>query len=156
MAIAKYTPLANVTLTSTATTLTFGSIPADYRDLRLVINASGLNDDVLIQFNGDTNTNYSRVYIAGQPSGAVSGTGGTTFISTGYISSNMATVTVDVMDYSTTNKHKTTVARGSDVAVVMAIAGRWASNSAITSMTVYRAGSNAYAAGSTFSLYGVK
>jgi len=147
--------LANLTLTGSQTTITFSNIPATFRDLRLVVNAGGISDDILIQFNGDGGSNYSRVYMFGQSSGAVSGTGGTTFISAGYIGSGLTPFTFDVMDYSATNKHKSTLSRSSDTAVVGAVAGRWASTSAVTSMTVYRAGVNVFSAGSTLSLYAI-
>ena len=144
----------STTLTATTTSITIGGIAANYRDLRLVISASGLSDDVLIQFNGDGGANYSRVYMFGQSGGVVSGTGGTTFISAGYIGSGITPLIVDIMDYSI-SKHKTTVSRSSDNAVVGAVAGRWASNAVINSITIYRAGSNAFAIGNTFSLYGI-
>lgn len=149
------TLIGRITLTTTQTSISFTNIPATYRDLRLVVAAGGLNDDLLIQFNGDGGSNYSRVYMFAQSSGAVSGTGGTTFISAGYIGSTMTPFTLDVLDYSATDKHKPTLSRSSDTAVVGGVAGRWASTSIVTSITAYRAGSNSFAVGNTFSLYGI-
>jgi hypothetical protein len=60
-----YTPLATVTLASTASSVTFSSIPATYRDLVVVHNNFGtVNNDANsnFRFNGDSGSNYSRVY----------------------------------------------------------------------------------------------
>jgi hypothetical protein len=59
------------------------------------------------------------------------------------------------MDYSATDKHKTVLSRANNAANgVTAIAGRWASTSAITSI-VLTFQSSSLATGSTVALYGV-
>lgn len=152
----KYTALATITLGSTASTVTFGSIPGTYRDLKVVIQASGISNDALVRFNSDTGANYTRTYMAGQgTSTATSASDSASYIPFAYVGTNPAALLLEVMDYSQTNKHKSTFSRGSDSAVVMAIAGRWASTAAITSMVIYPA-SGSWAAGNTFTLYGVK
>lgn len=60
-----YEPIANITLTTTASTMTFSSIPQSYNHLRLFFtsgqaasNASG--NVVSIRLNNDTASNYAR------------------------------------------------------------------------------------------------
>ena len=69
--------------------------------------------------------------------------------------STTGAIIAQVMDYSATDKHKTFLTRESRTgAAVAAIASRWASTSAVTSLAVIGDGGN-FASGCTFSLYGV-
>jgi FAD/FMN-containing dehydrogenase len=64
-------------------------------------------------------------------------------------------ITVQVMDYTATDKHKTALVRSNNAAFgVEAHAVRYASTSAVTSLLVFPSSGN-WAAGGTFSLYGV-
>jgi hypothetical protein len=59
------------------------------------------------------------------------------------------------MDYSATDKHKTVLVRSNAASTgVEAIAQRWASTAAITSILVFPS-TGSWAAGGTFSLYGI-
>lgn len=150
--------LATTTLGSAASTVTFGSIPGTYRDLRLVIQGSAsTSTSTRLRLNGDTGSNYSKVRMYGAGGSAGSDSNTDAFLDI----SNMTTgsgymATIDFMDYSATDKHKTLLARTqeSDISAVLATAARWASTSAVTTILVYP-GTGNYAAGSTFSLYGV-
>jgi hypothetical protein len=63
--------------------------------------------------------------------------------------------TIQIMDYSATDKHKTILGRGNaDGAYTIATANRWANTSAVTSVTLYAAG-DAWASGTTVSIYGI-
>jgi hypothetical protein len=53
-----YEPIASVTLSSTATTITFSSIPATYSDLRLTFWQAVTGGYPQYTINGDTGTNY--------------------------------------------------------------------------------------------------
>jgi hypothetical protein len=63
-----------------------------------------------------------------------------------------------IMDYSATDKHKTSLSRGNALGQanvsVIAYASRWANTNAITSLTVLLE-SGSFLTGSTLSLYGV-
>lgn len=149
-----YLSLATLTLTSASATVTFSSIPATFRDLIVVCNFSGSTAaQMILRFNGDTGANYSGVFMSGSPSGAVSGT--LTNFFTNIRTSQNATI-LQVMDYSATNKHKTTLIRANngDFGEVAAQATRYASNSAITSVALLT-NAGTISIGSTFSLYGV-
>jgi len=153
--------LANLTLGSAQASVTFASIPATYRDLRLVVtggitsNGNGLS---YLRFNSDTGGNYNNVQMVGTGSSAISGAeSNQSSLYTGLYtpSGGQAVVKIDIMDYAQTDKHKTTLSRGDapDTRTV-ALAGRWASTSAITSIQVI-AESSTWLAGTSFALYGI-
>lgn len=157
------TALATTTLASSSATVTFSSISGAYRDLRLVImhtNTGGATqEDSYFRFNGDTGANYSSVYMRGSGGSTNSGSAtNNTYLNT-YNDSNTENVltTLDIMDYSATDKHKTTLMRQGSTGAVFAIAGRWASTAAITSisMTSSDFGADSFIAGSTFTLFGI-
>jgi hypothetical protein len=152
-----YTPLATVTLGSAAASVTFSSIPATYRDLIFVFNGTTTIDDgVGLRFNGDTGSNYTNVRMFGNSGGTGSDTSTTTRIPTTAGNSSLRTAFISqVMDYSATDKHKTVLTRNNITDNnVAAIAGRWANNAAITSVTVLSPGST-ITSGSTISLYAI-
>jgi len=150
-----YTPLANITLASAASSVTFSSIPATYRDLILVLNGvESANQYIAVRFNSDTGSNYSYVRMIDGPASA---SGTETFGRLG--AGNPTTrfmVIAEIMDYSATNKHKTWLTRTDIPAnAVGAIAGRWANTSAITSINVLTTTADTYSIGTTFALYGI-
>jgi len=151
-----YTPLATVTLGGTDADITFGSIPATYRDLVLIVQGkTTANVAFYARFNSDsTSANYPRVGMAGYGSTAASFSGTEPGIQASF-GTTANTWILNVMDYSVTDKHKTVLSRlGKDTEEVNAIATRWANTAAITSVQFITA-SSTFAAGTTFSLYGV-
>lgn len=153
-----YTPLATVTLGSSASSVTFSSIPATYRDLRIMIagtTSGGVN--TVLRFNGDTGSNYTGVLMYGTGSSAVSGTfGAGSFAYFGALWTTQGNTYADIMDYSATDKHKTLISRYNSAAnEAGAMASRWANTAAITSVTVLTASAATYAAGTTLNLYGI-
>lgn len=160
-----YTPLANITLGSSASSVTFSSISQAYRDLVLVMQVkTSAVCNVYLRPNNDTTTaNYSYVNMGGFGSG--SGSSGSNSggysgaILTAYSTPDATTWwdnKTDLMDYSATDKHKTLLTRNGDAAeAVVAIASRWASTSAMTSLVITTGDSNTFSAGSTFALYGI-
>jgi hypothetical protein len=159
-----YTPLATVTLGTAASSVTFSSIPATYRDLIVVFagTATATNSVALIRLNSDTGSNYSSLNARGNGSNAASAS--TTTTGAWFLQANSALGTTQsnaigqIMDYSATDKHKTILSRGdtnnTEGPAVEMIAARWANTAAVTSVQVYLAANN-FASGSTFSLYGV-
>ena len=157
---AKYEVIGSQTLTSSAASVTFSSIPGGYKDLVLVsdflMTASGFVYG-LYQFNGDTGANYSFVNAWGSGSVAQSSANTTNY---GYLNGRFTadnaerTISnVSISDYSATDKHKSTLARNNRAgAGTEMFATRWANTSAITSILVFASGAN-FAATSTFHLY---
>lgn len=154
-----WTPLANITLGSAQTTVTFSSISQAYRDLVVVVSpiAATTGNAGRFRFNSDSGSNYSWVLMYGDGSSAASNNSASTTEFIGLLSETTVSNTIiHVMDYSTTNKHKTVMTRTSGTAnYTGATAQKWASTSAVTSISLYMTGGTNYAAGSTFALYGV-
>jgi hypothetical protein len=151
-----YTPLATVTLGGTDADITFSSIPATYRDLVLVVQGKTTAGAAFYaRFNSDsTSANYPRVGMAGYGTTAASFSGNEPGIQAAF-GTTANTWILNVMDYSQTNKHKTVLQRLSqDASEVNAITTRWANTAAITSVQFITA-SSTFAAGTTFSIYGV-
>jgi hypothetical protein len=155
-----YTPLATVTLASSAASVTFSSIPATYRDLVLAITAlHNTTSDVQasIRPNNDS-VNASLVYMDGRSASQASGTDTKIglYYQSGAVANSPMSVNVQIMDYSATDKHKTFLIRNGHPAFqVSAYAARWASTSAITSLVIPSLLGGNFQTGSTFSLYGV-
>ena len=161
MATPTYVPLGAITLASTDSEIVFSSIPANYRDLILVMNGTtSVNANIFLRFNNDSANNYSWVYMRGDGSTAVSGaTGSSNSVLTSatayWINATPTNTIAQIFDYSVTDKHKTVLVRNDgSTRASEATASRWASTSAINSIYLTLTG-GAFNSGSTFSLYGV-
>lgn len=162
-----YTPLANSTLSSSSPTVTFSGISGAYTDLILIVNAQSTQattyDNLIIQFNSDTGTNYSRQRLNGFSGGATAdrssnatslGIGAIT--GTSFSSSIFSPNIIQIQNYSNTTTFKTVLWRNnSQDAYVQAGVGTWRNTNAITSISIKTASGSNLAAGCTFSLYGV-
>lgn len=159
MPTATYVALANTTLGSPAASVTFSSIPNTYRDLVIHVNGGITDDDRfgLLQFNSDANGNYTNIFIANLSSQVRSSVSGAEFM---YGTGQMAG-TINIMDYSITNKHKTMIVRNAaGVALVYMYADTWANTNAINSIkflttTTGFSPSSTFTAGTTFAIYGI-
>jgi hypothetical protein len=156
-------PLQNITLGSSQT-VTFASIPNTFRDLRIVLTVGGTTSTGSgIKFNTDTDysNNYSRVVMTGNGSSASSfansGSGNPAANHDAGALRTNGQLIIDIMDYSATDKHKTFLAR-QDAAgnEATALAGRWASTAAVTTILLTTDSGGALTAGTTIALYGVK
>jgi hypothetical protein len=154
---AKYTVLGNTTLATASSSVTFSSIPSGYKDLVLVLSVATTSGTTRadIQFNNDTGSNYSYVYMRGDGSASSSAATGETKTYAGLVLNGGQGVFVsEIMDYSATNKHKTMLTRSNPSNYgVWAFANRWANTSAINQIELLSGAT--YPAGSTFRLLGV-
>ena len=157
-----YTALATVTLGSSASSVTFSSIPATYRDLILVSSvALSPAGDVHLRFNSDTGSNYSTVFGYGYSGGTGSASETQSFMTTTVYGAASTTIgehagVVQIMDYSATDKHKTVLSRANRAnSGVDFIAGRWANTSAINTILVFHAAGRTLLTGTTLNLYGI-
>jgi len=149
-----------------ASSVEFTSIPSTYTHLQ--IRANMLCDgqqNIRVQFNSDTGSNYAWHELFGQGSSASAGaSSSTSFMQIGYVQTSDANVTgafvADILDYANTNKYKTMRSlNGSDgntAGYILLRSGLWQSTNAITSIKIYPAGSNLFKQYSRFALYGVK
>jgi hypothetical protein len=153
-----YTPLATVTLGGTASSVTFSSIPASYRDLIIVISGTASQIvNIAVQFNGDTGANFSFVNATGTGAAAASLAGTAALSESGRMNSTESNTIFQVMDYSATDKHTTMLGRGNSSGDLTEMsATRWANTAAVTSVKVISHPSpRTFSTGTTFSLYGV-
>lgn len=152
------TALANLTLGSTQATVTFSSISGSYRDLLLVkTGSSGASLGDKLQLNGDSGSNYSPTRMSANGSSTSGNTFdvNSAFFYLQYSFTNGGQQIIHLPDYATTDKHKIIMVRNSVNGSGLEYGiGRWASTSAITSITLFNGGTQ-FAAGSTFALYGI-
>lgn len=153
-----YTPIATNTLSSTATSVTFSSIASTYTDLVLICQTTGASLDALVlQFNGDTATNYSTQNLYGSGTAASAGVDSNiTYIYTG-LSGTLQTQSIyNIMNYSNTTTYKTTLGTGdAPNAQLRTGVGLWRSTAAINSIKIFRTASSNMNIASTFTLYGI-
>ncbi len=162
-----YTPLASITLAATSSEIVFTGLPSTYKDLIFSIAILGTSNDqsCVMQINGDTGSNYSNVRMSGWGASYGSNTSGTSYIfvsgyNYGVATSGAYTIAQgSIMDYSATDKHKTTLirsrsSRDNGDTDTTAGAGRWANTAAVNTVRFYLT-SGSFAIGSTFNLYGV-
>lgn len=152
-----YTPLANLTLSAAAATVTFSSITTStYRDLVLVSQVTGAGANVDLRLNSDTTaTNYIWARINGNGATGASSTGSNRTVVNGLVGNSGTIMTFNFFDWETTDKHKPILIRAdrADTATQLTSV-RWANTAAITSIMLENA-STGFAAGSTFALYGI-
>jgi hypothetical protein len=166
-----YNLIASNTLSSSAASVTFSAIPNTYTDLvlRLSVRTTETTTEsgYYIQFNSDTASNYSRVYLRGDGSTADSGVAG---------NATSATITVGATGDSATantfsnNEHyipsytqsvnkpfgsSTRNETNASAAYLLAHANLWRNNATISSITITANGTN-WKSGSSFYLYGIK
>lgn len=169
MATTTYEPIETYTLSSTASSVTFGSggtIPQTYTDLVLICNIKSGNTNqasLLYQVNGSTSGNlYSGTMIYGNGSTVSSNRQsnqnyGTIMRNNGLSTSGttMQPFITHFMNYSNTTTFKTVMSRNNVVDAGLGVdVSLWRSTAAINEIKVY-ADTNAFAAGSTFTLYGI-
>jgi hypothetical protein len=166
MATNTYVALDKVTVGIATPSITFTSINQGYTDLFIEANIQQVvnGEDVAIQFNSDTGSNYSRTYLCGDGSNAHSGrSSNATYMvldhhATPPTADSFSVNLINVQNYSNTTTNKTVIARAnslSSFAGTAAVTGLWRSTAAITSVTIFCTNGSNIKAGSTFSLYGI-
>lgn len=158
---ATYEPIATTTLGSAQSSYTFTSIPSTYTDLIIVANTKNTansGDEVGIQFNSDTGSNYSRTRIYGNGSSAASDRATNTNKGALAINdtSNFSPIIANVQNYANSNTYKTVVSRGNSGGYVSAYVSLWRNTNAITSITLLPDSGTTFTSGCSFTLYGIK
>ena len=163
-----YSTIATNTLGSNAASIDFTSISGSYTDLVLIVSAQQvtLGEDLALQFNSDTGTNYSRTYLCGDGSTAHSGrsTSVNQIIldhhATPPTGTSFSTAVINIMNYSNTTTFKTVLDRtgANDTNPGLGTVlngGLWRSTSAITSIKVFCTNSSNLKTGTIATLYGI-
>ena len=161
-----YEKIATTTLGSATQTVTFSSISQSYTDIVLIISnvkhsyaGTDTVRDNVIQFNGDTGSNYSVTQMAGDGSSA------STVRNNNILAINasypMASATaggiliLNVQNYSNATTYKTVLARTASSTQTTAQVMLWRNTAAITSMVVGVSASYTMSAGTVITLYGI-
>ena len=166
-----YESISTVTVGSGGSaSITFSSIPATYKHLQIraickTTAATSNINSIFGQFNSDTGSNYARHYLNG--SGSAVGAGASASIASMFFGTNIETLgtsafavnIIDILDYTNTNKYKTTRSlSGVDAngtGYVQFMSGLWMNTAAVTSITILPA-SDDFIQYSQFALYGIK
>lgn len=162
-----YQSISTATVTSGGTaSITFSSIPATFTHLQLrcfASSATGGGFTSIFRYNSDSASNYSFHRVEGDGTTAASAAGASR--SSGVInytvSTNWATSVMDVLDYTSTSKNKTTrILTGNDnngTGYVGLYSGLWyATPAAIHTIVLSIESGYNFAVNSSFALYGVK
>lgn len=168
-----YSLIASNTLSSSAASVTFSSIPNTFTDLVLRFSGrtstgSGSGYAAQIEFNGDTSTNYSYRNIWNTSSTAVgswSSSNDTYASLLGAINTNANTantfssVEIYIPNYTSSNNKPLSAINATEnndpSFVIAATANLWRNSAAINQIKITTAAST-FASGSSFFLYGIK
>jgi hypothetical protein len=163
-----YESIASYSITGTTSNVTFSSIPSTYKHLQIrytVIANANLFSDLVMRFNGDSNTNYSQhgYYTPGTSANLTSyGTDYINYAIAGIQGNNgVPTNSVcDILDYSNTNKYKTVRALSggcydTNNVNIYYQSSLWHNNNAISSIYL-QPYNTSFASGTLISLYGIK
>ena len=165
MATATYIPISTQTLGSPTASITFSSIPSTYTDLRLVfVGQASASNNLFVHYNGDTGTNYSRIYIYGSGTAATSGNNiNFPAIVPAQISGLGASSIphfhqLDIFSYAGST-NKTSLSQGAEdengTGYTIASVEMWRNTAAITSITLYLPNAGNIVAGSVATLWGI-
>jgi hypothetical protein len=157
-----YEPIATSTLSSTASIITFSSIPSTYTDLVLIVACldSVGGGRTRLRLNGNSGTNYSRINLTGNGSSAnsYSGSNETQFdlsVAAGTSSTNPTVQIISINNYSNATTNKIIISRyGVGNQATEAMVGLYRSTATITSVSYFTQGTMQI--GTTATLYGIK
>jgi hypothetical protein len=166
-----YESIATVTAAGGEASLSFTSIPSTYKHLQMRFfakdtNAGTSQDALRIRLNSDSGTNYTEHSLRGTGTSAVAGgvTGRNELRIDSCITQDGSTNifgagVMDLIDYASTTKNKTMRGfAGQDkngAGIVTLSSGLWLNTAAVTAIQVLPESGN-FAAGTVFSLYGIK
>lgn len=166
-----YESIATVTLSSSGT-VTFSSIPSTYKHLQVRYIArsartGATTDELAIRLNSDSGANYARHRLTGDgATAAASGQASQTEIAFNQVPTTDSTASIfgtgiiDILDYSSTTKNKTTRALvGQDQngsGSVRLNSGLWMNTAAVSTVYLFATVGTNFLSGSSFALYGIK
>jgi hypothetical protein len=169
-----YTPIASQTLSTSAPSVTFSSIPQGYTDLVLVVSGrtdrtAGF-DELKMQYNFDSSSLYSHTRlisntasstaISDRTSNSTSHTLGVlASANAGFAASTYTPYVFNIQNYSNSSTFKTTLVRYSEAQNQYGVGttvGLYRSTSPITSIQIASNYLSNFVSGSTFSLYGIQ
>ena len=167
MAVSAYEVIRTETVGTAVASVTFSSIASTYTDLVLVCYArttrAATSDNIIVRFNSDSTAIYSATALFADTGVGSARSSGDTSCFWAYIpaaSQNGNTYgasIMNIMNYSNTTTYKTAISRSNNTnAQIETTANLYRSTSAISTLTISSGTANNIAAGSTFTLYGIK
>ena len=153
-----YSTIATTTLGSAQASYTFSSVPGTYTDLVLIVDGSmSALQNIGVEFNGDSGSNYSFTRIYGDGSAPFSdAVSNLAFSYLGIAGAAPSNLVASIQNYANTTTFKTSLGRGNWAAdYVSAYVSTWRNTAAITSMKVLPAGANTLSSGTVLTLYGI-
>ncbi len=165
--ISSFDSIATATASGSSAVLSFTSIPQTYTHLQLRIMGGNSGYACDMQFNSDTGSNYSCHRLTGNNGVSATAAATTNFGAIRfaqwsglyYSGSTVSATIMDILDYTNTNKYKTTRdLTGYDTnssGYIDFESGSWRSTAAITRIDLTMATGN-WVAGSQVALYGIK
>ena len=157
-----YESIATTTLGSDSATVSFTSISGSYTDIVLIVDAvrTGSNNVAWIRVNSDTGSNYSFTTLQGNGTAASSyreSNSTAPWVTPEIWAQNArGNLIINFQNYSNTTTYKTFLTRYNLAAQgTGSIVGLWRNTAAISTILL-SPGSGNWAAGSTFTLYGIK
>jgi hypothetical protein len=168
-----YDSIATTTLGSSASSVTFSSIPSTYTHLQvraIVRSTTGgtAQDEVQLTMNSDTGSNYAYHFIYGNGGSAVAAAASSqTYIRSAFAPRASATansfggLVIDILDYTNTSKNTTIRSlAGGDLnnteGLIALCSGLWMNTAAITSLTFKPESGNSFPQYTQFALYGIR
>jgi hypothetical protein len=153
-------------------TITFSNIPQNYTHLqiRAILRASRNDtaDGIIVQYNGDTASNYSSHFLRGEGASAGAGGGGSltsmqiqdTMVGQTSTTGMVGVVIIDILDYANTNKFKTQRSLGGNdrngAGYIDFSSGSWRNTNAVTSIDIKALYGTGFAQTSHIALYGIR
>jgi hypothetical protein len=157
-----YELIAKNILSSSASSITFSSIPSTFTDLLISVSSrnTAVDTENTFSFNGSSaNFSITRLYGNGSTRGADTLYGYSLTTTSGYTADTFSNNSIYIPNYLSSNFKSISidgVAENNAVASAMVLsAALWSDTAAITSITLQPT-SGSYATGSSFYLYGIK
>jgi hypothetical protein len=165
-----YDSLATVSLSTTASSITFTGIPSGYKHLQIrgMALSNLAESNMRLRFNSDSGSNYARHNLGGNGAGGGGGTFSTATANESYAfiglspnSTQPGVCVVDILDYQSTSKNKTVRSLYGDdknggTGYIILGSGLWINTGAITSIELSYTSTSTFSQYSQFALYGVK
>jgi hypothetical protein len=169
--VASYEIIQSSILTTTESGITFSGLDtfsSEYKHLQIRwtgrTNRAAVTDNLSVRFNSDTGSNYNQHQLLNIASSSNTSQTRIPFndglLGASASANNFGGGYIDILEYSSTAKHKTIKAAhgvyNSGATIVSFVSGAWRSTSAITSVTLNLTTGSSFVSGSRFSIYGIK
>jgi hypothetical protein len=169
-----FEPIASTTLGTATASVTFSSIPADYKHLQVRIlgrtTRAAVSATISLRFNGDSGATWSTHTLSGDGATTSSDGGGSRtydYVGVCLCAGSSATAGIfgagiaDILDYADTNKYKTIrTLTGKDVngsaGSVGLLSANWQDTDAITTILFTDSSFANLDTGTSIALYGIK